>query len=94
MALNLIEVDSLTATVIIDNEIDIMSSTPPDTLSNAGKVPNLTNKIEARGNGCVKEFPMENICCGAHGLSVLIARLLPFLAHWISLLTPLSPSSN
>jgi 7,8-dihydropterin-6-yl-methyl-4-(beta-D-ribofuranosyl)aminobenzene 5'-phosphate synthase len=73
----LVETDSLEAVIIIDNEIDIMSTTQPNTVVNAGRMPNLAmaqpNTLEARG-GAKKETPMEAICCGAHGLSVLLVR--------------------
>ncbi|KUJ13399.1 metallo-beta-lactamase superfamily protein [Mollisia scopiformis] len=72
---NLVEVDTLEAIVIIDNEIDIMSTVPHNTVTNTGRMPNLSlsqpSNISKRGD-CQKEMPMEAICCGAHGLSILI----------------------
>jgi 7,8-dihydropterin-6-yl-methyl-4-(beta-D-ribofuranosyl)aminobenzene 5'-phosphate synthase len=73
---NLIEIDSLEAIVLIDNELDALSTTPLDTVINAGRLPNIAMAspatIKNRG-GCTKEFRMEDICCGAHGLSILLA---------------------
>lgn len=74
---NLIEIDSLECVVIIDNEIDALSTTQPNTVNNTGRLPNIamapSSTIESRG-GAVKEFRMEDICCGAHGLSILLVR--------------------
>lgn len=73
---HLVEIDSLTAVVIIDNEIDILSSTP-SIMQNKGKMQNLCMAQEesVEGRGEVKrEMPMEAICCGAHGLSILVVR--------------------
>jgi 7,8-dihydropterin-6-yl-methyl-4-(beta-D-ribofuranosyl)aminobenzene 5'-phosphate synthase len=72
---NLVEVDTLEAIVIIDNEIDIMSSVAPNTIINSGRMPNLSlaqpDHVHGRGEA-TKEMPMEAICCGAHGLSILV----------------------
>jgi 7,8-dihydropterin-6-yl-methyl-4-(beta-D-ribofuranosyl)aminobenzene 5'-phosphate synthase len=74
---NLIEIDSLEATIVIDNEIDALSTTPPNTVNNAGRLPNIAMAspatVENRG-GCKKELQMEDICCGAHGLSILLVH--------------------
>ncbi|KAH8756855.1 metallo-beta-lactamase superfamily protein [Hyaloscypha finlandica] len=71
----LVEIGSLEATVIIDNEIDSLSTTQPNTVTNNGRLPNIAFSapatVENRG-GCMKELQMEDICCGAHGLSVLL----------------------
>ncbi|KAE8450799.1 hypothetical protein EG329_005712 [Mollisiaceae sp. DMI_Dod_QoI] len=73
--LNLVEIDSLEAVVIVDNDIDILSTIPPNTVTNSGRMPNLSlsqpDDVQARGE-CKKEIPMEAICCGAHGLSILV----------------------
>jgi 7,8-dihydropterin-6-yl-methyl-4-(beta-D-ribofuranosyl)aminobenzene 5'-phosphate synthase len=80
-AFSLVEVDSLEALIIIDNELDVMSPISPDaaaagvTLSGqmldlALKSPNHIHEHE-RG-GAAKELRMESICCAAHGFSVLI----------------------
>lgn len=75
MPLNLVEVDTLEAIIIIDNEIDIMSTTPQNTVENTGRMPNLSmsqpENVQARGQ-VRREMPMEDICCGAHGFSALI----------------------
>lgn len=74
---SLVEVDELEAVVIVDNEIDCMSWIAPDTVDVTGRFPDLClNKSvdqEVEGTN-VKFLPMESICCGAHGLSVLVVR--------------------
>ena len=72
----LVEIDSLEAVIIIDNEIDALSTTAPNTVINNGRLPNVAMSyhgatIENRG-GAIKELQMEDIFCGAHGLSVLL----------------------
>jgi 7,8-dihydropterin-6-yl-methyl-4-(beta-D-ribofuranosyl)aminobenzene 5'-phosphate synthase len=71
----LVEVDTLEAIVIIDNEIDVMSTIAPNTVTNSGRMSNLAlgqpENVHGRGEA-TKEMPMEAICCGAHGLSVLV----------------------
>jgi 7,8-dihydropterin-6-yl-methyl-4-(beta-D-ribofuranosyl)aminobenzene 5'-phosphate synthase len=74
---NLVEIDSLEAIIIIDNEIDSLSTTPSNTVVNNGRLPNIAmgSKVSVENRGaCKKEFQMEDICCGAHGLSVLLVR--------------------
>ncbi|KAF9892814.1 hypothetical protein FE257_000403 [Aspergillus nanangensis] len=73
--LNLVEIDSLEALIIIDNELDPISPAAPDTVQVSG----LLNTIAATSQhvpkdrgGAIKELQMEDICCSAHGLSILI----------------------
>jgi 7,8-dihydropterin-6-yl-methyl-4-(beta-D-ribofuranosyl)aminobenzene 5'-phosphate synthase len=74
---NLVEIDSLEIQVIIDNELDPMSPVQPDTVQVTGGSmghialmisPSL--KADERG-GAIKELRMEDICCSAHGLSIM-----------------------
>lgn len=73
--LDLQEVDSLEATVIIDNELDPMSPPAPDTVRIAGQMGTIAfgsdNQVTDRGDA-TKELRMGDICCSAHGLSILI----------------------
>lgn len=76
--LSLIEIDSLEIQVIIDNELDPLSQPAPDTVHLAGGTMPLIALSTSpalqpgeRGNA-VKEFRMEDICCSAHGLSIMI----------------------
>lgn len=74
-SLGLEEIDSLEATVIIDNEVDPLSPAQPDTVHVSGLMGNLakgsTHKLDDRGDAC-RELRMEDICCAAHGLSILV----------------------
>ncbi|KAJ5918389.1 hypothetical protein N7454_010764 [Penicillium verhagenii] len=69
------EVDSLEATVIIDNELDPMSPAAPDTVRLTGQMSSLIftpgNEITDRGDAS-RELKMGDICCAAHGLSILV----------------------
>ncbi|EFQ97740.1 metallo-beta-lactamase superfamily protein [Nannizzia gypsea CBS 118893] len=69
--------DSLEVTVIIDNELDVMSPPPPTVLGSIvshGSLGNiaLESAYVHRGNEEVRDLRMESICCAAHGLSVLL----------------------
>ncbi|KAL4923504.1 cytochrome P450 [Aspergillus undulatus] len=73
--LNLVEVDSLEAHVLIDNELDPMSTIAPDTVQVSGMMYHLAmgspHHLDDRGDAH-KELQMEDICCSAHGLSILL----------------------
>jgi 7,8-dihydropterin-6-yl-methyl-4-(beta-D-ribofuranosyl)aminobenzene 5'-phosphate synthase len=77
MASSLLEVDSLEALIIIDNELDPMSPVAPDTVNVTGLLPHIAMStapdVHGRGDA-VKELRMDNFCCSAHGLSILIVR--------------------
>ncbi|EFE35745.1 metallo-beta-lactamase superfamily protein [Trichophyton benhamiae CBS 112371] len=69
--------DSLEVTVIIDNELDVMSPPPPTTVGSIishGSLGNISRESAHvyRGNAEVRELKMESICCAAHGLSILL----------------------
>lgn len=77
---SLVEIDSLEIQIIIDNELDPLSQPAPDTVQLAGGTMPLIALSTSpslqpgeRGNA-VKEFRMEDICCSAHGLSIMIVR--------------------
>lgn len=76
----LVEIDSLEAIVIIDNELDIMSWSKQDTLKVGGTWMDVgvsqPETVQSRGN-VKKELAMEEICCGAHGLSIMLVRSPP-----------------
>jgi 7,8-dihydropterin-6-yl-methyl-4-(beta-D-ribofuranosyl)aminobenzene 5'-phosphate synthase len=75
----LVEVDSLEAIVIIDNELDIVSWVKQDTLDVGGTWPDVgvsqPATLESRGE-VKKELHMEDVCCGAHGLSIMLVSLV------------------
>ncbi|KAJ5162268.1 hypothetical protein N7492_007660 [Penicillium capsulatum] len=73
--LDLQEVDSLEAIVIIDNELDPMSPAAPDTVQMTGLMGtiamNSPHPLDDRGEARA-EMRMDDICCSAHGLSILV----------------------
>ena len=76
-ASSLVALDSLEATILIDNDLDPMSPIPPDTVEVTGLMRTLAtsspHEIHDRGDAH-KELQMEDICCSAHGLSILVVR--------------------
>jgi 7,8-dihydropterin-6-yl-methyl-4-(beta-D-ribofuranosyl)aminobenzene 5'-phosphate synthase len=75
MATPLIEIDSLEALVIIDNELDLLSPVDPEKVTAFGNLGHLAltspHEVHDRGSA-TKEFRMEQICCAAWGLSILL----------------------
>lgn len=74
--INLLPVDALEVHVIVDNEVDPLSSYAqiPD-VEVTGRFVDLamTSPFPADGRGTAKkEMKMELLCCGAHGLSLMI----------------------
>ncbi|KAJ5820291.1 hypothetical protein N7474_005882 [Penicillium riverlandense] len=73
--MSLTEVDALEATVIIDNELDPLSPAAPDTVTVGGHMGTVAmgsmHNLTDRGNA-IKELRMGDICCAAHGLSILV----------------------
>lgn len=69
------EIDALEAVVIIDNDLDPLSTIAPDTVQVSGQLGSLAaaapHRLTDRGDAC-RELRMEDICCSAHGLSVLV----------------------
>lgn len=74
---SLVEIDSLDITVIVDNELDVMSPPPPNTVQATGLLGNIALEspyiLHDRGEAS-KELRMSSICCAAHGLSIMIVR--------------------
>jgi 7,8-dihydropterin-6-yl-methyl-4-(beta-D-ribofuranosyl)aminobenzene 5'-phosphate synthase len=76
----LVEVDSLQAVVIIDNELDPISPPAPDTVQVFGNMAHIALGISpkldaAERGGAAVELQMENLCCSAHGLSIMVVRI-------------------
>ncbi|KAJ5510216.1 hypothetical protein N7453_002319 [Penicillium expansum] len=75
MAITLEEVDSLEAIVIIDNELDPLSPPAPDTVQVSGNLGAIAmgskHTLTDRGEA-YKELRLEDVCCAAHGLSILV----------------------
>ncbi|KAL4884817.1 cytochrome P450 [Aspergillus karnatakaensis] len=74
-AFDLVEIDSLEAQILIDNDLDPMSTIAPDTVQVSGLMGHLAmqspHHLDDRGDAH-KELRMADICCSAHGLSILI----------------------
>lgn len=71
----LIEVDSIEIKVIVDNEVDPISPANNPAVQYPGYmqgVPLDSLPPEDTRSGAVAELKMGNICCGAHGLSLMI----------------------
>lgn len=72
----LVEVDSIDITVIVDNEVDPISPSNNPAVQYAGLLQGVPLDVldpnDPRG-GAQAELRMSSICCGAHGLSLLIA---------------------
>ncbi|GIK01215.1 hypothetical protein Aspvir_005247 [Aspergillus viridinutans] len=81
---NLVEIDSLEALVIIDNELDPLSPVAPDTVHVSGLMGSLAagspHDLQDRGDA-QKELRMEDICCSAHGLSILVTATKGDVSH-------------
>lgn len=73
----LTEIDTLEIVVVVDNEMDPISPSPNPAVQQPGRMTNvlLTNlEPSVERGGSTREFRMENLCCGAHGLSLMIVR--------------------
>lgn len=73
------ELDSLEILVIVDNEVDPISKYPQEGLEAYGNLADIAKDSpylpKDRGGQAVHEVRMDQICCGAHGLSLMIVRL-------------------
>ena len=80
MAGSLVEIDSLEALVIIDNELDLISPVDPARVTAYGNLGHLamssTCKVHDRGSA-TKELRMDHLCCAAWGLSIFLV-CMPF----------------
>lgn len=79
MAGLLTEVEKVEISVIINDEIDQISPSPNPQVQHAQSFAGIPlSSVEDPGlrAGAKLEMPMHNICCGAHGLSLLIVRNL------------------
>lgn len=81
--LSLVELDSLEILVIIDNELDPISASQNPLVTQSGNLKDIAFRNDpiqpasisgTPGEPC-REIRMEEICCGAHGLSLLITAV-------------------
>src|SRR2546430_1242986 len=72
---SLTEIDSLEILVIVDNEVDPISTYSNPAVQATGNVMHIGMRsqtpVSDRGEA-TKEIRMDSICCGAHGLSLMI----------------------
>jgi hypothetical protein len=94
MATDLTEIDSLEVQVIVDNELDPISKyiEPVIAYGNLAHIGLAGPKISDHRGNDIHEVRMDQICCGAHGLSLLIVcsshlrkMLLQSLREWCRL---------
>ncbi|KAF6823929.1 metallo-beta-lactamase superfamily protein [Colletotrichum plurivorum] len=72
---NLIELDAVEVLVIIDNELDPISPCPNPLIEQSGGIKDICTRARRTppdGGEPVLELRMDNICCSAHGLSLMI----------------------
>ena len=78
------EVDSVEILVIVDNEVDPMSTYPHPDLKVVGNIVDIAQRVPLddpdRGDA-QSELKMSNVCCGAHGLSLMIVGHHPRLTR-------------
>jgi 7,8-dihydropterin-6-yl-methyl-4-(beta-D-ribofuranosyl)aminobenzene 5'-phosphate synthase len=88
MASTLTEIDSLEIQVIVDNELDPISKyiEPVTAYGNLAHIGLASPKISDERGSDIHELKMENICCGAHGLSLLIVCFDRFLRNNLQIL--------
>ena len=73
----LAEIDAVEIVVINDNELDPMSPYLHPDLQASGQLVHIAmdSPHYAHGRGAAtKEIRMEDLCCGSHGLSLMIVR--------------------
>ncbi|SMQ46110.1 unnamed protein product [Zymoseptoria tritici ST99CH_3D7] len=84
---SLIELDSVEILVVIDNELDPISASPNPGVLQSGNLKDVAFREEAQqpdpDGEPFREAKMENICCGAHGLSLIITGIRGEQKHTI-----------
>lgn len=77
--MSLEELDSLEILVVVDNEVDPISKYPQEGVTAYGNLADLARDSpyhpQDRGGQAVHEVRMDQICCGAHGLSLMIVGI-------------------
>ncbi|EEH19705.2 hypothetical protein PABG_01964 [Paracoccidioides brasiliensis Pb03] len=75
---SLVEIDALEAVVVVDNDLDIMSPPAPNTVQVSGFLGELALNSPHHTHDRAdvsKELHLEDVCCSAHGLSVLVTAV-------------------
>lgn len=72
---SLIELDSLEVQVLVDNEVDPISTYGHPGIAVSGQLRDVGLRApldESTRGGARLEIRLDNVCCGAHGLSLMI----------------------
>ena len=84
---DLLELDSLQILVIIDNELDPISPSPNTAVTQSNGLKDIglngPTRPASTPGGAVRELRMDNICCSAHGLSLMITGTKDGVDHTI-----------
>ncbi|OAG34358.1 hypothetical protein AYO21_11476 [Fonsecaea monophora] len=83
---SLVEIDSLEILVIVDNEVDPISSYKHPELKVSGQLSDVALRApiqDGTRGGSNFEIRMDNICCGAHGLSLMITAVKGHKRHTV-----------
>lgn len=83
MAPKLVELDSLEILAIIDNELDPISSSQNSAVVQTGNLKTIGLQGRKVSNPDRHELRMDNICCSAHGLSLMITGIKGDSRHTI-----------
>lgn len=82
---SILELDSLQIQVLIDNELDPISPSPNPSITQSGGMQTIAFRGPTPPDrmGAAKEIRMDNICCSAHGLSLLITGTKDGISHTV-----------
>lgn len=82
----LAEIDSLDIHVIVNDELDPISPSPNAAVKVASRFMGIPlSPLSSERGGATMEMRMDNICCAAHGISLLLVGFL-FFSHFLRLL--------
>jgi 7,8-dihydropterin-6-yl-methyl-4-(beta-D-ribofuranosyl)aminobenzene 5'-phosphate synthase len=86
------ELDNVEILIIIDNEVDPISKYPNPAVEAYGNLADIAKDSRyhpaERGEKC-HELRMDQLCCGAHGLSLMVVSLNT-LNYFLSCALPLA----
>lgn len=80
MAIHLQELDRIDIQVLVDNELDPISKSPNPAVTDTTSFRLTPLPPDSRGPAAV-ELRMDQICCGAHGLSLMITAIVGTEKH-------------
>lgn len=83
MAPGLVELDSLEIVAIIDNELDPISASQNPNVQQVGTIKSIGLSGRKLTNPERCELKMEDICCSAHGLSLMITGIKGDTRHTV-----------